>query len=69
MTADQDSLLAGVKTVKWRVYRQFQIAGEVLDAPVSGHRFELAAELHARWLSRRHTHEAGGHYTARRADA
>lgn len=69
MTAEVKPVESGVKTVKWWVVRQFQIAGEVLDAPISGHRFELAAELHARWLSRRHTHEAGGHYTARRADA
>ena len=53
------------------VVRQVHVKGlgEVVDVPVSGHRFAWVAQLCAHRRERQHAHEAGGHYTVRRADA
>lgn len=59
----------GGKSAKYVVVRQFFMAGELIDEPVSGHRFEWVAERYAARARRRHRTETGGHYTVRRADA
>lgn len=56
----------GVKSAKYVVYRQ---SNHLPDVPVHGHRFEWVAQLCAHRRERQHGHEAGGHYTVRRADA
>lgn len=69
LLADAKSAKTGAKTAKWWVVRQYNAAGEVVEVPLCRHRFEWAADLCAYRRTRRHAHEAGGHYTARRADA
>jgi hypothetical protein len=59
----------GGKSVKYAVKRQLFAAGEVVEHAVCGHRFEWVAQLCAHRRERQHGHEAGGHYTVRRADA
>jgi hypothetical protein len=52
------------------VLRQLFVAGEVVDQPAcGGHRWAWVAQLCAHRRERKHAHEAGGHYTVRRADA
>ena len=42
---------------------------EVVEQAACGHRFAWVAQLCAPRRERQHAHEAGGHYTVRRADA
>lgn len=60
---------AATPTGRHIVYRQLFVAGQVVERPMSGHRFEWVAQLWAHHRERQHGHEAGGHYTVRRADA
>lgn len=53
-------------TGRWRVVRQFTHLPDVICC---SHRFELTAELCARWRTRRQPADLGIHYDARRADS
>jgi hypothetical protein len=61
--------LPGKPGMRWKVVRQYSVAGEVVEVPVCRHRFELTADICAYRRTRGHAHETGGHYTARRADS
>lgn len=57
------------KSAKYEVLRQLFVAGEVVEQPTCRHRWAWVAQLCAHRRERQHAHEAGGHYTVRRADA
>lgn len=69
LIADAQSAKSEAKPTKFWVVRQYFAAGEVLEVPLCRHRFEWTADLCAYRRTRRHNHEAGGHYIARRAEA
>lgn len=58
---------AAVEPARWQVIRQDCHHG-LVEHPVSSHRWEWVAQLWAHHRERGHAHEAGGHYTIRRAD-
>lgn len=63
----RDAAILGTKRgARYVVVRQFT---HLPDQPVSSHRFERIAQWCAHRRERQHAHEAGGHYTVRRADA
>lgn len=73
LAQDREHLLAQLEAARPRgryaVVRQLFVAGEVVDQPVSHHRYEWVAQLWAHHRERQHGHEAGGHYTVRRAES
>lgn len=75
---DRDAILAQLAAAQarhkalrtgWEIVRQVHTGGEVVEHPVSRHRFERLAYWRAYRLARSHQSETGCHYTVRRADA
>lgn len=74
--ADREQLLAELEAAakpvpsgRWTVVRQIFVAGQLVDRPVHGHRWAWVAQLCAHRRERQHAHEAGGHYTVRKAQS
>jgi hypothetical protein len=65
----REAAKSGAKPGKWTVYRQLFVGGEVVEQATCSHRFAWVGQLCVHRRERQHAHEAGGHYTVRRADA
>jgi len=67
LTADEAMRKAAERRTRWSVVRQIHTDGEVVEQPISRHRFERLAYWRAYRLTRSHPAEIGCHYTVRRA--